>query len=533
MTTGERLSRAVAATLGVRPHLLVRPRADLPPVTTRPTDAIVVGGGPAGVSAAVVLAERGVRVTLLEASDRLGGRVAAWPHRLPDGTTHSVEHGFHAFFGQYYTLRAILRRVDPDLGFLRTLASYPVISRRWPEEDFAALPPTPPLGLLALLARSPSLRLADLRRMDGEAALPLLRYDPVETYRELDARSARSLLDEVGLPDRARAMLFEVFARSFFSTEDDLSAAELVAMFHFYFLGNPEGLAIEAPTEDHDSCLWRPLARYLEDSGATVRTGTAAATLVPEPDAGWRVETADGAGHRARHLVLATDVPGLAALLDRSPAAVAAAPRLAAQVAAQRPGAPYAVTRLWLDRDVAAERAVFTGVTREATLDSVTCYHRLERQSAEWASRTGGAVVELHAYATDATDAGRAAARMRTELAALWPETAPARVLHADARLGARAPAFPPGGWADRPGVLTDARGVRLAGDWLRLPFCAGLMERAAMSGVLAANDILAEERVAAEPVWGVPQRSLFVRRRRSRGDSRRPTAAWGDRVRR
>lgn len=38
----------------------------------------VVGGGIAGLAAATVLAERGVRVTLLEADARLGGRVASW-----------------------------------------------------------------------------------------------------------------------------------------------------------------------------------------------------------------------------------------------------------------------------------------------------------------------------------------------------------------------------------------------------------------------------------------------------------------------
>ena len=53
--------------------------------TGHPRHVLVAGGGIAGLAAATVLAERGVRVTLAEASDRLGGRVAAWP--LADGRT--------------------------------------------------------------------------------------------------------------------------------------------------------------------------------------------------------------------------------------------------------------------------------------------------------------------------------------------------------------------------------------------------------------------------------------------------------------
>ena len=45
----------------------------------------VVGGGIAGLAAATVLAERGVRVTLLDSASRLGGRVSAW--ELDDGRT--------------------------------------------------------------------------------------------------------------------------------------------------------------------------------------------------------------------------------------------------------------------------------------------------------------------------------------------------------------------------------------------------------------------------------------------------------------
>src|ERR1035437_2994241 len=44
-----------------------------------PRHVAVIGGGIAGIAAATVLAEHGVSVLLFEASDRLGGRLAAWP----------------------------------------------------------------------------------------------------------------------------------------------------------------------------------------------------------------------------------------------------------------------------------------------------------------------------------------------------------------------------------------------------------------------------------------------------------------------
>jgi isorenieratene synthase len=56
---------------------------------------------------------------------------------------------------------------------------------------------------------------------------------------------------------------------------------------------------------------------------------------------------------------------------------------------------------------------------------------------------------------------------------------------------------------------------VAIAGDLVSMPFPCALMERAAASGFLAANTLLARHGVRAEPLRSVPQQGLFSPARR------------------
>ena len=168
---------------------------------------------------------------------------------------------------RYYSVRALLSRVDPTLSCLRPLEDYPLLGPSGRSESFARLPKRVPLSLMALVWRTPSMRLRDLAGIDVRGALEMLAFDPHGTYARWDRTTATRYLDSLGFPPRARQMLFDIFAHSFFNPEGEYSAAELLAMFHFYFLGNPEGLVFDVLREPFDTALWSPLRAYLEARG--------------------------------------------------------------------------------------------------------------------------------------------------------------------------------------------------------------------------------------------------------------------------
>jgi isorenieratene synthase len=486
--------------------------------------AIVCGGGLAGLAAATVLAERGVSVTVLEVENQLGGRLRTWPVTLPDGTVVGMERGFHAFFRQYYNLRALLRRTDPALTRLIPLPDYPVLGPGGLVQSFENLPTRVPANFLAIVRRADTFRWRDLLRVNGRAALEMLRYHPERTYARFDARTARDYLDSLNFPPTARRMLFDVFSHSFFNPEEEMSAADLLMMFHYYFLANDEGLVFDVLDDTFERALLTPLREYLESRHARFGLGRRVVTMSRAERQGdrvgaegsgsprWRVshEAVDESGgaeeQDADLVVLALNVSGLQALVASSPDAGDAAWR--SKVESLRETRPFAVWRMWLDRPTAEGRAAFVGTAGFPLLDNISLYHLFEAESREWAARMGGSVVELHAYGMpeQATEAEIRTA-MLEGLHELIPESRGAGVFHEEFFIERDCPAFPPSGHARRPDVETPEPGLALAGDFVRMDFPTALMERATASGFLAASLLLRPYRVRPEPLRSVATR--------------------------
>ncbi len=159
-------------------------------------------------------------------------------------------------------------------------------------------------------------------------------------------------------------------------------------------------------------------------------------------------------------------------------------------------------------------RAPFAGTAGVGRLDNISLYHLFEDESRDWAARSGGAVVELHAYALPpGTDPAALRRDLLAGLHAIYPEFRPARIVEERFLLRADCPAFYPGSHARRPAVTTPWPGLALAGDFVRLPFPSALMERAAAAGFLAANSILSRYHVRPEPLWSVNPRGVLAGR--------------------
>lgn len=171
-------------------------------------DAVVVGGGLAGITAALDLATRGAQVTLLERRQRLGGLTWSFRHE-----GRWVDNGQHVFLRCCHAYRGFLTRIGSD-GDVELQPRLDVTAVRPGATGGAPLCGTlrrnglpAPLQLGASLLRYPLLSTSD-RLGVGRAALALRRLrlgDPA-----LDTETFASWLGRHGQSPRAIAGLWDL-----------------------------------------------------------------------------------------------------------------------------------------------------------------------------------------------------------------------------------------------------------------------------------------------------------------------------------
>lgn len=207
----------------------------------------------------------------------------------------------------------------------------------------------------------------------------------------------------------------------------------------------------------------------------------------------------------ADYYVFAADVVGMRRLFADMTGEVY--PPVRQQVEQLAIADPFAVCRFWFDRDFAWEQSWFTSLSGYRLTDSITLYHRIQDDYIAWAEKTGGSVVELHAYCYKEKEFPTQEALLTTfeqELYEIVPDLKEATLLHRELVNQKNFSGYPPGSYRDRPSTETPVPNLFFAGDWVKMPFPCGLMERAISSGLLASNAILSQENLQRRPLLTV-----------------------------
>ncbi|MFF2329400.1 MULTISPECIES: hydroxysqualene dehydroxylase HpnE [unclassified Streptomyces] len=255
----------------------------------RSSRAVVIGGGLAGITAALRLADAGLDVTLLEGRPRLGG--LAFSFRRGELT---VDNGQHVYLRCCTAYRWFLDRVDgARLAPLQNRLDVPVLDVGRPSGPRLgrlrrnALPV--PFHLAAGLAGYPHLSLAE-RASVGRAALALGRLDPDDPA--LDTVDFGSWLARHGQSARTIEALWDlVGVATLNATAPNSSLALAAKVFKTGLLSAPGAADIgwaTVPLGDVHDTLAR---KALDSAGVRTELRTKASSVTRTEEGRWIVDT--------------------------------------------------------------------------------------------------------------------------------------------------------------------------------------------------------------------------------------------------
>jgi hydroxysqualene dehydroxylase len=445
------------------------------------TDVIVIGGGFAGLSAGALLAERGARVTVLDARPQLGGRATAFTDRH---TGELVDNGQHVLFGCYRATLDFLRRIGA-LGNIRMQPSMEVAyldtQGRRSVLRCPALPS--PLHLLAAVLdwdampwrdRLGALKLAGpLRRARAELQRSgTVSADPSGTVSEwLIAHGQRHKL---------RAWLWEPLAVAALNqSPDEAAAAPFVRVLAEMFGPDPAAASLVLPTKPLHEMYAEPARDFIQAQGGDVRVNALARVVVEHG----RLRAVDVRGERieASRIVVAVPWFALRSLFGPAPPPELA-PILTA--AAAMASMPIVTVNLWYDRRVMDEPFVgLPGREMQWVFDKRLAF--------------GGQASHLSLVSSGATRLTTLSTDELTTLAASEMEQAlpgarSATLVRSTVVREKQATFSLAPGQPARPGTATPIDGLYLAGDWIDtgLP---GTIESAVVSGHRAAELLISD----------------------------------------
>jgi len=476
----------------------------LPLKISTPKKVAVIGGGLAGISSAIYLSERNFDVTIFEKESYLGGKIGSWPVSFEDGFTTNVEHGFHAFFRQYYNLKNLLKKIDAHKNLI-PIDDYLIMTKEMGSFSFKEIKTTPVENILSMRKSGIYSYANIIANPKFIKMLELVKYEMQKTFEKFDHISFKNFADDVNLQPQMRLM-FTTFSRAFFAEPHLISMAELIKSFHFYFLSNDLGLIYDVLNDDFEETLWKPAKDFLSRFKSKINLKTQVESITKLNNK-FSIN-----GEEFDYTILASDVKGTKQIIEKSDYLKSQHPTFYNNMLELKQSQRYSVLRIWIDKDVRKDVPFFIFTDALKILDSVTIYHRMEQSSKEWANRNGGGIFELHSYALpDEFPESEVRSQLLREFEVYFPEISGYLIQYEYLQVKNDFTAFHTNLFINRPGVNTEVDNLFLAGDWVKLDQPAMLMEAATTSALYCTNNILSKERLKQEPIFSVPKGGIFA----------------------
>ena len=274
---------------------------------------VVVGGGLAGITAAIALAQAGAEVTLLEAKPRLGGATMSFTR---DGL--AIDTGQHVFLRCCTAYRGLLDRLGMTAHApLQPRFDITVVSPEKRARMRRRRAPAP-FHMLPALLGYPFLSFSERSRI-SRAALAFKRLK--EADPKTDEIRLGDWLAAHGQDDRTRRVLWDLFSISSLNVPgDDASLALAAVVVKTGLLGDAGAADIGVPALSLGELHGAAAARLLAKLGASVRLSTKVAAVEAKGADGFLVRlgrstqaSADGTaadGDRDADVTLADETGG-------------------------------------------------------------------------------------------------------------------------------------------------------------------------------------------------------------------------------
>lgn len=272
----------------------------------------VIGGGWAGLSAALTLARKGYAVSLFEAARQLGGRARRVPFE-----GRAVDNGQHLLIGAYHETLTLLHQlgVDTDTQLHRERLNLQV--RTQGQGDFTLRAPgflPAPLHLLIALLRSHGLSLRERLR-----ALRLCLRLALSHFRLDTDISVQALLARHGQSARVCEVLWTPVCLATLNTPPERASAQVfLRVLRDTFAQSRGDADLLFPATDLGRLLADPALDTLERLGGTVHLGRRVTALTLN-EGGITGLISGEQHHDAEHVILALPPHASRPLLEAHP----------------------------------------------------------------------------------------------------------------------------------------------------------------------------------------------------------------------